>query len=374
MATAATLIIADSERDSDLLWVSGFNAGDPFIYAEVDGKKYLILSNLEYGRGVRESSVDSVVPASDLERELEESGVKTPPIEDIAVQFLRKQGVQEVRVPPRFATRYSDRLRAVGFQLEVGKEPFFPARAVKSPEEITWLEAAQSDTEEVMLDAIDQIRQSQVKKGVLYKNGEPLTVERLKKHIRRELLDRDYQIGDIIVAPGDQGCEGHNSGSGPLLANQSIILDIFPRHLESRYWGDMTRTVVKGKASDELRAMYQAVERALKVGMNMIRPGVTGAKVHDLVKESLETDGFRTERRNGAWCGFFHGTGHGVGLDIHERPRISKNGEELREGMVATVEPGLYYPGIGGVRLEDIVVVSSDGCRNLNRAPYTLEV
>jgi Xaa-Pro aminopeptidase len=163
-------------------------------------------------------------------------------------------------------------------------------------------------------------------------------------------------------------------GSGPLRAGETIIIDVFPRDLRTKYWGDMTRTVVKGRATDEVRRLHAAVREAHAAGVAAIAPGVTGDEVHRRVQAVFERSGFPTELRGGDWVGFFHGTGHGVGLDIHEPPRLSKNGPVLAEGMVITVEPGLYYPGVGGCRLEDLVVVTETGCRNLNRAPYDLEV
>ncbi|MFQ5654764.1 MAG: M24 family metallopeptidase, partial [Planctomycetota bacterium] len=279
-----------------------------------------------------------------------------------------------VRVPARFPVRAADRLREEGFTLVVSKEPFFPRRAVKTPEEILRIEAAQEATEEVMLDAIEQIRRTEIRGDELHLDGETLTAERLKMRVRKLLLERGYNVGEIIVAPGDQGCDPHNTGSGPLRAGETIIIDIFPRHIENRYWGDMTRTVVKGEPSSELRKLHAAVEKAQRVALEEIGPGVRGADVHRKVSESLEMDGFATTCTNGTWKGFFHGTGHGVGLDIHEAPRLSKNGPVLEEGMVVTVEPGLYYPGLGGVRIEDLVVVTADGCRNLNRASRELVV
>ncbi len=176
------------------------------------------------------------------------------------------------------------------------------------------------------------------------------------------------------MAAGDHVCDPHNSGEGPLPADKSIIIDIFPRHVRNHYWGDMTRTVVKGRPSPELAALHKSVLQSQQEAIARIHPGATGAEIHQHVQECFRKAGHVTERRNGAMCGFFHGTGHGIGLDIHESPRLSKNGRELEQGMVITVEPGLYYPGIGGVRIEDVVVVTEDGCRNLNAAPRELTV
>ena len=374
----ARLIIDASERDSDLLYASGFMAGDPFTYVEFDGASHLILSDLEFGRGKKESTVDSIASYSELEKQVQESrdGDEggTPAIEDVVIQFLRNSGIQHLMVPARFPVRYADRLRQEGFVIDVEEDPFYPCRQVKSDQEIEYISAAQQDTEAAMLEAIDLIRGSEERDGILHLDGEPLTVERVKRHIRAELLRRDYLIGDPIVAPGDQGCDPHNTGAGEIRAGDSIIIDIFPRHMATCYWGDMTRTVVKGEASAELIRIHEAVARAQQVAFDAIRPGVTGAEVHAQVQESFKSDGFVSEQKNGTWCGFFHGTGHGLGLDIHERPRLGKTGGALEPGMVVTVEPGLYYPGIGGVRIEDVVVITEHGNRSLNRAPRDLVV
>lgn len=371
----ATLIIDASERDSDLLYASRFLAGDPFTYVEVEGRTFLILSDLELGRGRKEAKVDEVVSFSEIEKELEREGTMAPKLDDVAMRFLERRETRRIRVPARFPVRFADRMRARGFTIEVAEEPFLPARAIKTAAEISKIEAAQRVTEEVMLDAIEQIRRAAVASGgALELEGRPLTVESLKLRIRRQLLERGYHAADPIVAPGDQGCDPHDTGHGALRSGESIIIDIFPQHVESRYWGDMTRTVCKGKASAALDAMYRSVLRAHETALSAIKPGVTGAEVHRQVQESFAGDGYRTERKNGAWVGFFHGTGHGIGLDIHEAPRLSRNGPALAEGMVVTVEPGLYYPGIGGIRVEDIAVITASGCRNLNRAPKTLVV
>jgi len=378
----AILHIDASDRDADLLWRTGFWAGDPFVLAEIGGRSHLILTDLELGRGRKESRVDEVHSWSAIERAIEgessapaEGGARKPvPYEAVIDRFLRDRGALRLRVPPRFPLRLADRLRERGFDIEAGADPFYPSRLGKRPEEIASIEAIQRVTEESMLFAIGRIRAAEVRGGELWLDGEPLDVARLKRLIRVFCLERGAQLGEVIVAPGDQGCDPHDSGSGALRPAETIIIDIFPRDLATKYWGDMTRTVVKGRASDDLRRLHAAVREAQAAAIAAIAPGVTGDEVHRRVQQVFERAGFPTELRGGDWVGFFHGTGHGVGLDIHEPPRLSKNGPVLAEGMVVTVEPGLYYPGLGGCRLEDLVVVTASGCRNLNRAPYDLEV
>jgi Xaa-Pro aminopeptidase len=176
------------------------------------------------------------------------------------------------------------------------------------------------------------------------------------------------------VACGEDGCDPHNQGSGPLVADRPIILDVFPRDTRSRYFADITRTVVKGRATARVRRMYEAVAAGQSAGLLAIRAGVQGEQVHRTVQETLEGFGFQTGEVDGRMQGFFHGTGHGLGLEIHELPRVSRLPVTLQAGHVVTVEPGLYYPGHGGVRIEDVVVVTEAGCRNLTSYPKLLEV
>jgi Xaa-Pro aminopeptidase len=175
-----------------------------------------------------------------------------------------------------------------------------------------------------------------------------------------------------IVAGGAQACDPHERGHGPLRAHELIILDVFPRDARSGFFGDLTRTVVRGRASEEQRKMWQTVCAAQKLAIRAIKPRVKGAAVHKAVQNFFASRGYLTEQKRGRWTGFFHGTGHGLGLDLHEEPRISAT--VFRPGQVFTVEPGLYYPGIGGARHEDVVVVTATGCRALNRLSVPLEL
>ena len=209
---------------------------------------------------------------------------------------------------------------------------------------------------------------------LLWRRGEVLTAEAVKRLIAVKLLEDGLIAENTIVACGQDGCDPHNRGSGPLRPGQSIILDIFPRDSESRYHADITRTVVKGRAPGALRRTYDAVLAGQECAFRLIRDGADGESVHREVQQALEAHAFKTGEVNGRMQGFFHGTGHGLGLDIHEPPRVSKTQATLRTGNVVTVEPGLYYPDVGGVRIEDVVVVTETGCRNLTQCPKTLEV
>ncbi len=190
-----------------------------------------------------------------------------------------------------------------------------------------------------------------------------------------EFFKKDYFSEDNIVSCGEDCSDPHNFGSGPLFADQPIMIDTCPRSIKNRYFADMTRTVVKGKASTEIRKMYNAVLGAQKLALGEIKDGMRADLIHKKVQDYFANRGFKTEEKNGKIQGFFHGTGHGVGLDIHETPRINLNyKKKLKAGNVVTVEPGLYYPKIGGVRIEDLVVVTKTGCKNLTKFPKFLEI
>ena len=182
-----------------------------------------------------------------------------------------------------------------------------------------------------------------------------------------------------IVAGGVQATDPHEEGHGPLRSGEAIILDIFPVDKASRYYADMTRTVIKGEPNEELQKMYDAVLESQEAALGMIRAGVNGKDIHQKVSDVLHERGYKTlvhdqEEGTPLRTGFFHGTGHGVGLEIHEAPRISLSDDELRLGDVVTVEPGLYDPQVGGVRIEDLVVVTEDGCRNLTDFPKEFRI
>jgi Xaa-Pro aminopeptidase len=202
-----------------------------------------------------------------------------------------------------------------------------------------------------------------------------LTSEILKRIINTTIMAQGYVPSHTIVASGNQCVDPHNQGSGPIRAKTSIIMDIFPRSQQSGYFGDITRTVVRGRASERLKHAYYCVERGQEIAFEHIRDGAIAYDIHNQILNYFKAEGFETGIVNGRMQGFFHGTGHGLGLDIHELPSFGlRNTNPLRRGNVVTVEPGLYYEGMGGVRLEDVVIVTKTGCRNLVDIPKLLEV
>jgi len=364
--TDANLIIAASEADANLYYATRFLAPDPFVFLGHGAEKILLISDLELNRARAQAAVDSVLAIREYENRVKAAGTERPTVTDALFELLKERRVRSLLVPGSFPIEHADRLRGQGITIHVKSEPFFEERLVKSRREVQAIAEAMRRAEDAMHAAISAVRQAEVRDGVLWWHGEVLTT--------RQLLDEGLIAQHTIVACGENGCDPHNEGSGPLRAGHSIIIDIFPRDLTSRYYADITRTVVRGRAPDALRRMYDAVAAGQQCALRLIRDGADAETIHGEVQRSLEEHGFQTGEINGRMQGFFHGTGHGLGLEVHELPRISKVKTTLRTGNVVTVEPGLYYPGVGGVRIEDVVVVTETGCQNLTTFPKTLEV
>jgi Xaa-Pro aminopeptidase len=370
----ATLFIAASEGDSNLYYATRFVAPDPFIYLEIKGERLLVMSDLEMDRAKAQASTDRVLSYSDIERKAREQGVKDPTTIDVVHWILREAGIRRLLVPANFPFIHATRLQELGYSLKTKREPFYERRVVKTADEVRQIEVTQRATEEAVAAAFDALRQATIRDRELWSDGAPLTSERIKKLINVRLMERDCIAQHTIVAGGEQACDPHHEGSGPLPAGRSIIFDVFPRSACSRYFADMSRTVIRGKAPAELARLYQTVKDAQEEAIGKVRDGADGAKIHQGICDRFEKAGYKTGLVDGRMQGYFHGTGHGVGLDIHEAPRISRTGSLLQEGHVVTVEPGLYYPGLGAVRIEDMVLVTKVGCRNLTNFPKLFEL
>ncbi len=373
----ALLVIGASEHDAAAYHLSGFLAPDPVICLEAAGKKYLAVSSMEYGRAKKQSHADEVLSFDELgvqklSRELKSGGRA---MAAAAAGLLEKLGADSIAVPPTLGIIYADELRARGLEVSPEAKLFADLRRSKTEEEISHIEKTQRDVEAACAQAVEILRNSEVAENrTLVWDGEPLTSEKLRYVIDSELLRRGCDAEGTITAGGPQAADPHDRGHGPLRAGESIILDIFPRDQSSRYYADMTRTFVKGEPNEGLQEMYDAVLESQEAALGMIRAGVNGRDVHRKVSEVLHEKGYKTlvhDQKEGEPLqeGFIHGTGHGVGLEIHEGPRISISDEELISGDVVSVEPGLYYADTGGVRIEDLVVVTEDGCRNLTEFP-----
>lgn len=365
----AMLLVGDSASNPNLYYKTHFLAGDPFVYAERDGKPVLVVGSMERGRAQKESSVETVRTFEDygyrdLVRELGDRGKA---FARVLTRIVEEVGADRVVVEPIFPVFYADLLREQGIQVEVDPDLLVGQRRQKSAEEVDAIVAAQQAAERATQRAIDMMAASEVRDGVLYQEGEPLTSERLREAVDLSLLQDNMETAHgSIIAPGPGAADPHWEGSGPIRAGEAVVMDIFPRGKSTRYFGDMTRTAVKGQPSETLQSMYDAVLKAQEAALAQIHAGANGKDVHGAVERVFEEAGFAGE---GPGPRYIHGTGHGVGLEIHEGPGLSSTDQELRDGDVVTVEPGLYDPDVGGVRIEDTVVVTPGGYRNLNSLP-----
>ena len=376
MSRTAYLIIDSSEHNSDLYHRTGFFVPDPVIFFEHDGEGTLVLSDLELERGRKEARAERVVSLGECAGRIRGGRGKRPGIAEVAAVLLRQKGIRSLIVQRNFPVFYADALRKDGFFVRTAKTDFlFPGRLRKSSAEVSLIKKALSVTAEAMRLSVSLISGSVVKGSLLYHEGKPLASETVRSAVNSHLAARGYLASNTIVAGGVQGSMPHETGSGPLVAGWPVVIDIFPRSQENGYFGDMTRTVVKGEPSAELSRMYDAVLRGQKIALSMIRDGVRGKDVHGAVMDFFTERGFPTAASGSAGPeGFIHSTGHGLGLDIHEPPRIGPGNEILREGNVVTVEPGLYYERLGGVRIEDVVLVTRGGNENLTRCSKRFRV
>jgi Xaa-Pro aminopeptidase len=369
----ARLIVAPSDTDADMLYATRIFIGDPFIFLQQKGKRILVLSDLEIDRAKKNAKADEFVMFNQLEREVQGRAKKAPPYEKVLALCLTKRGVKRALVPANFPLAFANEIKRNGIALETSNGLFWPAREKKTAEEIRLLERALRMTETGMKRGMEILKASKPGMGKKLKwSGKTLTSEILRAEIDSAILRAGGVPTNTIVAGGDQACDPHERGFGPLRADSLIILDIFPRDGKTGYWGDMTRTVVRGRASEQQRKLWEAVKAGQTLALKRIKAGVDGMSIHQAITELFERRGFPTEVRNGRRVGFFHGTGHGLGLEIHEYPRLQK--VVLKAGQCLTVEPGLYYPGIGGARIEDVVIVEKDGCRILSKFPKQLEI
>lgn len=367
------LIVATSETDADMLYATRFWAPDPFIFLQQNGKRTLVLSDLEIDRARKSAKADEFVQFSDLEREVQGKSKKSPPYEKVLAHFLHKRGVKSATVPPNFALGYARELAAARIQLRVAHSLFWPQRAEKSDKDLELMSRALRITEAGLARAVEVLKASRPGPGQRLRwSGKPLTSEILRAEIDSAVLRAGGQPSGTIVAGGDQACDPHERGSGPLLGNSLIILDVFPRDSRSGYFGDLTRTVLRGRASDAQHKLWDTVKAGQALALRRIKAGVDGMEIHKAIQDLFVRRGYKTGVRKGRRVGFFHGTGHGLGLEIHEYPRLQK--AILKERQTVTVEPGLYYPGLGGVRLEDVVVVTKAGCKVLSHFPKKLEI
>ncbi|MBS3761148.1 MAG: aminopeptidase P family protein [Halodesulfurarchaeum sp.] len=378
--------LADRDLDGYLLdadgtnsnqhYLSGFDAPDPFLTLYTPEHMAILTSPLEYARAESSSRADSVRrwSAYDYRAKKDEHG-RDAARGLVIGEFLDEFTAESVATDRRFPLFTADSIREQGKTVSADLEDVIEEiRATKTETERGHIQDAQQANEAAMAAAESMISEAEIgPDGSLSVEEEVLTSERIKATIERTLLDRGYAMDQTIVASGPDGAIPHERGSGPISADEPVIVDIFPQSKETNYHADMTRTFLRGEPGPQIRAFYERTQEAKQAGMAAIEPGATGAEVHDAVCDVYEEAGYATLRSDESTeTGFIHSTGHGVGLDVHEHPRIGPDGGTLEPGHVITIEPGLYDPSIGGVRIEDLVIVTDDGYENLTDYPETL--
>ena len=369
------LLYAASDSDADMLYATRFFAPDPFLFLRTPhGKRVLVMSDLEIDRARAQSNAHRVLSFSRYAAAAEKRLKRPPHPADTIIEVLGDLRIRAVTVPSSFPSGLLERLRARRIGVRVADGALFPERAFKSPAEVKAIAAAMRATEAGMGAALERLRRARVRDGWLVLDGRRLTAEELRRDVDAAVLAAGCLPAHTIVAPGRHGCDPHDEGSGPIRAGQPVIVDIFPRAQKTGYFGDITRTFVKGRPSKVVRAMYDAVHDGQRLALRSIRHGVRARQIHDAVHALFAERGFKSGKIDGRMQGFFHGTGHGLGLEIHEPPRVAANDTVLEAGMVVTVEPGLYYWPHGGVRIEDTVLVKRGGIQNLTRFPKLFEV
>ena len=353
---ADAYVIYASSRDADMRYMTHFTTSDPFVFFKKPGERgVIIVSQMETGRASREATAavmtrtqaglpDILKTEQDLYR--------------ATAKMIAGQVGKKILVPPDFPIALANTLSEY-CSILVDKGTVRSMRAKKSKNEILLMKNVQRATEKAMDLAVSLIKKASVKKGTLYVDKKPLTAEYVKFSMHSLLLQHRCSAVDTIVSCGEETSIPHITGTGPLKSGVPIVIDLFPVKEISGYYADMTRTVAKGEPSTEILEMYTALREAKRLGISRVKAGVSGADIHQDVVDFFKDQGYESNSR-----GFIHNLGHGVGLQVHELPTVGPAGKVLVSGNVITIEPGLYYPGVGGVRLEDIGVVTKTGFEN----------
>ena len=372
------LICADTIRSPEMRHEVPVVVPDPFLYVERDGERHVVITPFEVERV---QPHDGLQPHAYEEFGWDELVRQGIAMEEVTlgtfVRAVKELGVRQAVVPSSFPLELADRLRADGIEVNADRETFVRRRRIKNQAELKGIRAAQRGAEAGMDAARELFRRAEERNGSLVVDGEPLTSDRVKTAIQQAFTDLNLLCDDFIVSHGPQTAVGHEMGSGQIKPNEPIVLDVWPRDRESSCYADMTRTFVVGEPDEELTEYHRLVYEALQRALAAVKPGVAGREIYTLVCELFHDAGYKTglHKADGEVLedGFFHGLGHGVGLEVHEQPWLSRYPGELVVGDVITLEPGLYRNGYGGCRLEDLVLVTGDGAELLTEYPYELQ-
>lgn len=378
--TAPSILFHAGSDDPDMLYFSRFHSSDPYLAFTVGKKKYGLAVPMEFSRMQQESTFDEVLLLSEIRdgasRRFKLPEGKMPDDCQVMQHVAEIYGISEFYVGARFPAGLAFKLKDAGLNITVaGNGNLFPQRLCKTADEVKALRKGNRASAAGFRAVVKALTAAKIRNGVLVLGGQTLTSERLHELISMATLGEGAIALGTIAAGGDQACDCHNAGSGPIRANELIVVDIFPRRVADGYWGDMTRTFLKGKASDAQRRLVRTVKRGHELGISLVKPGVTGGKIQQAVEDFFAKEGYKTVKNSREPEGFFHAIGHGIGLEVHEGPSVRPNSiQKLKKGMVITIEPGLYYRGLGGCRIEDVMHVTQDGGEKISTAPYKWEI
>jgi Xaa-Pro aminopeptidase len=375
------LIVADTVRSPELRHEVPLAVPDPFLYAEVGGNRVVMISSLEASRvadlglGLEVLTYEDVGSDALLKQGLDAYEFDRA----LLLNACRQLGVSAAMTPNTFPLGLADHLRANGLELTADQRFFDERRRVKSELELAGIRRACRAVEAGVGVGVEMLRSAQRSNGVLTLEGKPLTCERIKLAVERAFGEHGAAADEFIVSHGSQTAVGHDGGSGPIASDDVVLFDLFPRDRESACYSDFTRTFSLGAPPDELAEYHRLAREALDLALGSVRPGVKGSDIHRRVCDFFHEHGYKTqlhkEEGEPLVDGYFHATGHGVGLEVHERPGVGRvESEPLVAGDVIALEPGLYRHGYGGVRLEDLVLVTENGCEKLTDYSYDFEV
>jgi Xaa-Pro aminopeptidase len=370
------LLLSRGHDDADFLYACRLAVEQALYLRFAPGDDLIVVSEMELDRVHREGRAAQVVDRADAG--WTESADTFAAWSELAARLLRERGISAVRVSPRLPAAAYEELRAAGVEPEIDRALFHDERRRKGPEEAECIRAAQEAAEAACVEVIGRLAAAEPQRdGVLWLDGSPLTSERLMARAQAALNEIGYGAAEMIVAGSPECALPHFRGAGPIRAGAPVIIDIFPRGTSSHYHGDLTRTVVVGRASDAVRRMHETCIDALDAALGLLTEGANGREVHRAVCRLLVERGYGTAtpgfEGDPAGPRMIHATGHGVGLEVHEAPELRDLDWQLRAGDVLTVEPGLYQLGLGGVRVEDTGMVTADGFRNFTTLPRSLD-
>ena len=375
--STVSFLYAASDSSADMLYLSSVFVPDPFLAIIVQNKKYAVVNQLEYGRVLKKSNFDQVILLEAVRPKVAEylnvSIRKVGPSE-LMIYFAQTFAAKKIKVPADFPAVFYAKIHDAGYHVEIIEGAFFAERSIKTDAEATAIRKGNTASAAGIRAAEATLRAATIDGNRIMYAGKPLTSDRIRAIIDKTCLNKGAVAEHTIVACGRQACDPHEIGHGLLRPGELIVIDVFPRVQKTGYHGDLTRTFIKGKASPLQRALVLAVQRAQRAAMIKVKEGVKGDVVHEAVQRVFDDAGFFTERRNEGFTGFIHSTGHGLGLEVHEAPRVSKGAPKLKAGQVITIEPGLYYPEIGACRIEDVVQVTKNGYEKLSSLHYKWEI